>query len=165
MPWIAAASFCPTMSVLASNDAARAVDTIPDWSQDCEMRQRPPPRKDVPPTKPVEREPIVPPTIGFLLRHGVSGFRVACTADDCRRSNVVTFEAACLSDETLFPMIERRKRVVCSACGNRQVHIMPDWPSVEARAAARTADDRPECEISGHTGRSIFRGTGPSMSL
>lgn len=95
------------------------------------MRQRPPAREDVPPSKRTEADPIAPPTIGYLRRQGVTGFRVSCTSDVCRRSTVVAFDTAGLSDDLAFPMIERGGRLVCSACGSKRASVMPDWPRAQ----------------------------------
>ena len=97
------------------------------------MPQRSTPREDQPPARQPVQEPIAPPTIGFLRAQGVHGFRVACAGGNCVRSAIVGFEAAGLPDDLPFPAIGRGERLVCSACGGRTVHLMPDWPNPQAR--------------------------------
>ena len=71
-----------------------------------------------------KRSRIVPPSIGFLQRQGVSGARVFCSSFRCGHHAVVTFTAIGKPDETLFPSL----RFKCSKCGNRDVQTQPDWP-------------------------------------
>ncbi len=95
------------------------------------MRQRPPPREDVPPpAKDRDRAPVeAPPTIAFLRAQGVTGMRVYCRTGYCVRSARLAFEAIALPADLPFPAIERSGRLVCSACGGRIVSTMPDWPT------------------------------------
>ena len=95
------------------------------------MRQRPPAREDVPLGKRAEADPIPPPTIGYLRRQGVNGFRVSCLSEVCRRSTVVSFDAAGLSEDLPFPQIERGGQLVCSVCGSKRATVMPDWPPAQ----------------------------------
>lgn len=67
-----------------------------------------------------------PPTIGVLRSQGVAGIRVMCPG--CRAMATVSFDAIALPDETLFPAIPQRRRLVCKACGIRSRSVMPDWP-------------------------------------
>jgi hypothetical protein len=67
-----------------------------------------------------------PPTIARLKSMGLTGFRVTCDLMTCRHSASLAFETAAIDDGAEFPSIDKR-RFVCSACGGRAVHIVPDW--------------------------------------
>ena len=78
-----------------------------------------------PPKRP---PPGPPPTIGYLREQGVTSVYVSCSAVNCQRGSVTTFDAIRLSNDTPFPSIATRKRWVCSHCGSRKANVMPNWP-------------------------------------
>ena len=65
-----------------------------------------------------------PPDITNLKAKGAVGAALYCNV--CHHSATISWEKLALPDETLFTGV-RELRFVCSACGGRRVHVMPDW--------------------------------------
>lgn len=82
--------------------------------------------------------PPKPPTIANLKAQGVVGFSITCNYRPCFHSAVVSFDAAGVEDAEEFPAIPARRRFVCSKCGGRSVHIMPDWRTHRAHGVGGT---------------------------
>ncbi|MBG0796809.1 hypothetical protein IYX23_03740 [Methylocystis sp. L43] len=73
-----------------------------------------------------------PPTIADLRAEGVAGAWVWCTGLRCTHHRKVAFDAMRTAPWTPFIALARSRRFVCSACGSRDVHLMPDWPRYRA---------------------------------
>ena len=78
-----------------------------------------------------------PPTVGQLRSQGVAGFVVTC--DRCRHSSDLMFDAMAIPGDLAFPAIRSARRFVCTGCGGRAVHVMPDWRGVNARSNGEKA--------------------------
>lgn len=70
------------------------------------------------------------PTIADLKASGLTGVHTVCRA--CQHSGAVPFDVIGLADETLFPNIGRARRFRCSACGARNIAVVPDWSGYRA---------------------------------
>jgi hypothetical protein len=71
--------------------------------------------------------PPKPPTIAQLMAQGVTGFAITCNSRSCAHSTYLSFDGVGVGDAEEFPSIAGRRRFVCSKCGGRSVHVMPDW--------------------------------------
>ena len=71
-------------------------------------------------------------TIGQTFAAGLTRVRVSCLGmykgHTCHHGGVVELEALRLPDEVAFVEIPRARRLRCSRCGARDIHVMPDWP-------------------------------------
>lgn len=74
-----------------------------------------------------------PPTIADLQSQGVRGVRAFCLNQACQRCGVISFDALRNATELPFIRLAWSRRFVCSACGSRDVHLMPDWPRYRAQ--------------------------------
>ncbi len=74
-----------------------------------------------------KREPIAPPTIGYLKEQGVVSARVFCASIFCGHMVVVGFDDIGLPDDTPFPAIQNRRQWTCQRCRGREVSVMPHW--------------------------------------
>ena len=81
---------------------------------------------------------MTPATVANLKSQGVIGFMVTCNFRPCFRSGYFTFDALNVGDREEFPTIAARRRFVCSACGGRAVHVMPDWRDHRAAGVGGT---------------------------
>jgi hypothetical protein len=75
---------------------------------------------------------LAPPTIADLQNQGVCGARAFCLNRTCQRCGLIPFDALRNAAEIPFIRLARSRRFVCSACGSRDVHLMPDWPRYRA---------------------------------
>lgn len=72
------------------------------------------------------RPHLTPPTIAQLQFMGLTGLKVTCAA--CDHVEIVHFSVLSLPDQTLFPVIARKRRFVCATCGSKASSVSPDWP-------------------------------------
>ena len=74
-----------------------------------------------------------PPTIADLRAEGVAG-AWSGVGLGCVNHGRIAFDTMRAPPETPFIALARSRRFVCSACGSRDVHLMPDWPRYRASA-------------------------------
>lgn len=75
-----------------------------------------------------------PPTIADLRAEGVAGAWVWCIGLGCANHGRIAFDAMRAPPETRFIALAKSCRFVCSACGSRAVHLMPDWPPYRSQS-------------------------------
>lgn len=68
-----------------------------------------------------------PPTLGYLARD-VKGIFAWCNGCDHNAVVPLAVLIAQLGPSLPFPMIHGRLR--CQACGSKDIHARPDWPSI-----------------------------------
>ena len=74
-----------------------------------------------------------PPTVHEIRSQGPTGFVVTC--DRCRHAGALSFDALAIPGNLAFPAIRQARRFVCTSCGGRAVHLMPDWRGHAAAVA------------------------------
>lgn len=79
-----------------------------------------------------------PPTIADLCAEGVAGAWVWCNGCRCAHHVRVAFGAMRTAPGTPFIALAQSRHFVCSACGYRGVHLMPDWPPYRAQGGDST---------------------------
>ncbi len=78
-----------------------------------------------------------PPTVGDLRSLGITGLQVTCSGAHCFHSAAFEFGRLHIPDATRFPDIRGLLRFVCTSCGAREFHIMPDWRGYRAQGMGR----------------------------
>jgi hypothetical protein len=73
------------------------------------------------------------PTIGYTRAQGISRIRVYCI-QGCGYAGMVEIDRLGMPNELPFTHIPAQRRLVRTACGGRNVQIMPDWPPVPGAA-------------------------------
>ena len=68
-----------------------------------------------------------PATLADLFREGVD---IWCWCERCAHQGVIAAAELIARLGPAFPVPEVARRLRCSACGSRDLHARPDWPSL-----------------------------------
>jgi len=73
------------------------------------------------------RSDIDPATLADLVREGID---VWCWCESCTHQAVIATAVLVAQLGPAFPVPEIARRLRCSACGSKDLHARPDWPSL-----------------------------------
>lgn len=95
------------------------------------MRQKQPPREDIPPPLRDRREPYCggAPPLAVLRECRVTGIIVYCLRVGCQGGQTVALDDLPFDlATTTIVDLKNSRRLVCKQCGGRDVDLVPDWP-------------------------------------